>query len=114
MARQISLDAWQARRLGDLLEAASEAAAKTGIPTVLYRQVVEREGEDACEEVICSVTDGHVIEQEITTGGMLPASVGRQRVYPVRSYPAELYRKSRDRFAEVVESLEGLQKAGRI
>ena len=106
MVRQISLDSWQARHLASLLARGSDAAAKTGRPIVLYRQTVEEEG-GCYEEIVCSLTGGYVIEQTVTSGGAIPPSFGEQRVFPVAEYPRELLGKSRDRFREVVDLLEG-------
>ncbi|RNJ77691.1 MAG: hypothetical protein D9C04_06595 [Nitrosopumilus sp. B06] len=105
MVKQISLDAWQVKHLRDLLAKGSEAVAKTGRPIVLYRQTVEEE-EGCYEEIVCTITDGYVIEQTVTSGGVIPPSFGQQRVFAVEKYPQELLKKSRDRFLEMIDLLE--------
>ena len=105
MVKQISLDAWQLEHLTGLLERFSDIAAKTGRPVVLYRQTVEEE-DGAYEEIVCTLTDGYVIEQMVTSGGVLPPSFQQQLVFPVKEYPQRLLRKSKDRFLETIDRLD--------
>ncbi|MBT8251459.1 MAG: hypothetical protein KJO99_01305, partial [Nitrosopumilus sp.] len=68
MVKQISLDAWQIQQLSDLLEKGSNIVTKTNRPIVLYRQTLEEEDE-SYEEIVCTLTNGYVIEQMVTSGG---------------------------------------------
>ena len=105
MVKQISLDGWQVQQLVDLLKKGSDIVAKTNRPIVLYRQTLEEE-DDAYEEIVCTLTKDYVIEQLVTSGGVLVPSFHQQFVFPIEEYPQELIRKSRDRFTEIIELLE--------
>lgn len=105
MARQISLDAHQIGQLAGLLRKGSDIVAKTNRPIVLYRQTLEEE-EDSYEEIVCTLTRGYVIEQRVTSGGIIVPSFSEQRVFSIEDYPGELMRKSKDRFSEVVDFLD--------
>ncbi len=105
MVKQISLDAWQIQHLSDLLERGSNIVARTDKPIVLYRQTLEEE-EGSYEEIVCTLTKGYVIEQMVTSGGMLVPSFHQQFVFTIEEYPQELLRKSKDRFLEIVDFLD--------
>ncbi len=105
MVKQISLDAWQIQHLSDLLEKGSNIVAKTNKPIVLYRQTLEEE-DGAYEEIVCTLTKGYVIEQMVTSGGILVPSFHQQFVFTIKEYPQELMRKSKDRFLEMIDFLE--------
>jgi hypothetical protein len=105
VVKQISLDAWQIQHLSDLLEKGSNIVARTDKPIVLYRQTLEEE-EGAYEEIVCTLTKGYVIEQMVTSGGMLVPSFHQQFVFTIEEYPQELLRKSKDRFLEIVDFLD--------
>jgi len=105
MVKQISLDAWQIQHLSDLLEKGSNIVAKTNRPIVLYRQTLEEE-EESYEEIVCTLTKGYVIEQMVTSGGILVPSFQQQFVFTIAEYPQELSRKSQDRFLEMIDFLE--------
>ncbi|MCH9657501.1 hypothetical protein K0U27_02210 [archaeon] len=105
MVKQISLDAWQMQQLSDLLEKGSNIVAKTNRPIVLYRQTLEEE-EESYEEIVCTLTNGYVIEQMVTSGGVLVPSFHQQFVFTIKDYPQELLRKSKDRFLEMIDFLD--------
>ena len=105
MVKQISLDGWQIQQLSDLLKKGSEMVAKTNRPIILYRQTLEEE-EDAYEEIVCTLTKDYVVEQLVTSGGVLVPSFHQQFVFQIDEFPEELLRKSRDRFMQVIELLE--------
>jgi hypothetical protein len=105
MVKQISLDAWQIQHLSDLLEKGSKIVTKTNKPIVLYRQTLEEE-DTSYEEIVCTLTKGYVIEQMVTSGGVLAPSFHQQFVFTIQEYPQELLRKSQDRFLEMVDFLE--------
>jgi len=105
MVKQISLDAWQIQHLSDLLEKGSNIVAKTNKPIVLYRQTLEEE-EESYEEIVCTLTKGYVIEQMVTSGGILVPSFHQQFVFTIEEYPQELLRKSKDRFLEMIDFLD--------
>ena len=105
MVKQISLDAWQIQHLTDLLEKGSSIVGKTNRPIVLYRQTLEEE-DDSYEEIVCTLTKGYIIEQMVTSGGILVPSFHQQFVFTIQEYPQELLRKSKDRFLEMIDFLE--------
>ncbi len=105
MVKQISLDAWQLQHLEDLLKKAAGIVARTGIPIVLYRQTLEEE-ENSYEEIVCTITDKHVIEQLVISGGILPPTFRQQMVYTLEEFPQRLVRKSKDLFLLTIEMLE--------
>ena len=105
MVKQISLDAWQIQQLVDLLEKGSKIVEKTNKPIVLFRQTLEEEDE-SYEEIVCTLTKGFVIEQMVTSGGVLVPNFHQQMVFTIEEYPQELLRKSKDRFLEMINFLE--------
>jgi hypothetical protein len=105
MVKQISLDGWQIQHLTDLLKKGSDIVARTNRPIVLYRQTLEEE-DDAYEEIVCTLTKDYIVEQLVTSGGILVPSFHQQFVFQIEEYPHELIRKSRDRFMEIIELLE--------
>ena len=105
MVKQISLDAWQIQHLTDLLGKGSKIVEKTDRPIILYRQTLEEE-DDSYEEIVCTLTKGYVIEQMVTSGGILVPSFHQQFVFPIEEYPQELLRKSKDRFLDMIDFLE--------
>jgi len=105
MVKQISLDAWQIQHLVDLLKKGSDIVTKTNKPIILYRQTLEEE-EESYEEIVCTLTKGYVIEQLVTSGGVLVPSFHQQFVFTIEEFPQELLRKSRDRFLQVIDFLE--------
>jgi hypothetical protein len=105
MVKQISLDSWQVQQLTDLLKKGSDIVTKTNKPIVLYRQTLEEE-EDSYEEIVCTLTKDYVIEQLVTSGGVLVPSFHQQIVFAIEEYPQELLRKSRDRFLQMIDFLD--------
>ncbi|ARS64121.1 hypothetical protein NMSP_0500 [Candidatus Nitrosomarinus catalina] len=105
MVKQISLDAWQIQQLSDLLKKGSDIVAQTNRPIILYRQTLDEEDE-SYEEIVCSLTNGYVIEQMVTSGGILVPSFHQQFVFRIEEYPQELLRKSKDRFLEMIDFLQ--------
>jgi len=104
MVKQISLDAWQIQQLTELLKKGSDIVAKTNKPIVLFRQTLEEE-EESYEEIVCTLTKGYVVEQMVTSGGILVPSFHQQFVFTIEEYPQELLRKSKDRFLQMVDFL---------
>ena len=105
MVKQISLDTWSIQHLTELLRKASLIVTKTNSPIVLYRQTLEEE-EGSYEEIVCTLTDSHVIEQVITSGGVIAPSINQQFVFSIDEFSDRLLRKSRDLFLHVVQDLE--------
>ncbi len=105
MVKHISLDGWQIQQLTDLLRKGSEIVAKTNLPIILYRQTLEEE-DDSYEEIVCTLTKDYVIEQLVTSGGVLVPSFHQQFVFTIEEFPQELLRKSRDRFMQIIDLLE--------
>ncbi len=105
MVKQISLDSWQIHHLSELLKKGSLVVAKTNSPIVLYRQTLEEE-DSSYEEIVCTLTKDYVIEQLVTSGGVLPPSFKQQFVFTVDEFPDRLLRKSRDLFLQIVDLLE--------
>ena len=109
MVKQISLDSWQIHHLSELLQKGSLIVAKTNTPIVLYRQTLEEE-DSSYEEVVCTLTKDYIIEQLVTSGGVLPPSFQQQMVYTINDFPDRLLRKSRDLFLQTVDLLEDVVK----
>lgn len=105
MVKQISLDSWQVQQLTDLLKKGSDIVTRTNIPIVLYRETLEEE-EDAYEEIVCTLAKDYVIEQLVTSGGILVPSFHQQSIFTIEEFPQELIKKSRDRFLQIIELLE--------
>ncbi|GBF24908.1 hypothetical protein MnTg01_01254 [archaeon MnTg01] len=105
MVKQISLDSWQIHHLSELLKKGSLVVAKTNSPIVLYRQTLEEE-DSSYEEIVCTLTKDYVIEQLVTSGGVVPPSFKQQFVFTVDEFPDRLLRKSRDLFLQTVDLLE--------
>jgi len=106
VSRQVDLDAWQVHHLAKLLHAGAAAVRRTNAPVVLYRRVVEEDGGGSYEEAVGTLTGTHVVEQLISSGGVVPPGFREQFVHELDEYPSTLLRKSRDVFREVVASLE--------
>ena len=105
MVKQISLDTWSTDRLNELLKKGTNIITQTNLPIVLYRETLE-ENEGSFEELICTLTQDHVVEQVVTSVGMVIPSIKQQVVFSIDEFPDRLLRKSKDRFSQVVELLE--------
>ena len=105
MVKQISLDTWSLQHLTELLKKGSEIVEKTNTPIVLYRQTVEEE-EDSYEEIVCTLTKNYIIEQLVTSGGMLVPTFNQQIIFTLEEFPDRLSRKSKELFLETVNLLE--------
>ena len=105
MVKQISLDTWSTDRLNELLKKCTNIVTQTNLPIVLYRETLE-ETEGSYEELICTLTQEHVVEQIVTSGGMVIPSIKQQVVFSIDEFPAILLQKSKERFSQVVELLE--------
>jgi len=105
MVKQISLDTWSIQHLTDLLRQASLIVTKTNSPIVLYRQTLEEE-EGSYEEIVCTLTDSHIIEQVIISGGIIAPNINQQFVFSIDEFSGRLLRKSKDLFLQVVQDLE--------
>ena len=105
MVKQISLDTWSIQHLTDLLRQASLIVTKPNSPIVLYRQTLEEE-EGSYEEIVCTLTDSHIIEQVIISGGIIAPNINQQFVFSIDEFSGRLLRKSKDLFLQVVQDLE--------
>ena len=105
MVKQISLDTWSIHHLQELMVKATNFISQTNTPIVLYRETLE-EKEDVFEEIVCTLTQEHVIEQVIVSGGMVIPEIKQQIVFSIDEFPDKLLRKSKDRFSQVIEMLE--------
>jgi len=105
MVKQISLDTWSIQHLTNLLQKAALIVTKTNSPIVLYRQTLEEE-EGSYEEIVCTLTDNHVIEQVITSGGVIAPNINQQFAFNIDEFSDRLLRKSKDLFLHVVQDLE--------
>ena len=56
--------------------------------------------------MICTLTSEHVVEQVVTSGGMVIPSIKQQTVFSIDEFPGTLLKKSKDRFSQVVDLLE--------
>ena len=105
MVKQISLDTWSTYRLNELLKKGTNIVTQTNLPIVLYRETLE-EKEGSFEELICTLNQDHVVEQVVTSGGMVIPSIKQQVVFSIDEFPDRLLRKSKDRFSQVIDLLE--------
>ena len=77
MVKQISLDTWSVHHLQELLVKATNFISQTNTPIVLYRETLE-EKEDVFEEIVCTLTQDHVIEQQNVSGGIQNPEIKQQ------------------------------------
>ena len=105
MVKQISLDTWSTDRLNELLKKGTNIVTQTNLPIVLYRETLE-EKEGSFEELICTLNQDHVVEQVVTSGGMVIPSIKQQVGFSIDEFPDRLLRKSKDRFSQVIDLLE--------
>ena len=105
MAKQTTLDGWLLYHFTELLKKGSLNVAKTGTPIVLYRNTIEQE-EGSYEEIVCTLTEGYVIVQLVTSGGLIVPSFQQQFVFTLDQFPEWLMRKSRDLLLQCVDFLE--------
>ena len=105
MVKQISLDAWQINHLAGLLRKGTRIVEQTNRPIILYRQTLE-ETNDNYEEIVCSLARNYVIEQLVTSGGVIIPTFHQQHIYPIEEYPEVILRKSKERFLEIIDLLE--------
>ncbi len=105
MPKQITLDGWLISHFSVLLKKASSHVTKTKIPLVLYRNTLEEE-EEAYQETVCTITEGYIIVQVITSGGGVVPSFQQQFVFTLDEFPNWLMRKSKDLFLQCVDILE--------
>ena len=105
MVKQISHDTWSTDRLNELLKKGTNIVTQTNLPIVLYRETLE-EKEGSFEELICTLNQDHVVEQVVTSGGMVIPSIKQQVVFSIDEFPDRLLRKSKDRFSQVIDLLE--------
>ena len=82
MVKQISLDTWSTDRLNELLKKGTNIVTQTNLPIVLYRETLE-EKEGSFEELICTLNQDHVVEQVVTSGGMVIPSIKQQVVFSI-------------------------------
>ncbi|OLD32366.1 MAG: hypothetical protein AUI61_03000 [Thaumarchaeota archaeon 13_1_40CM_2_39_13_2] len=106
MAKQITLDGWLLSHFEVLLKKGSAHITRTKTPIVLYRNMLEEE-EGSYQETVCTLTDGYVIVQVITSGGGIVPSFQQQLVFTLDEFPGWLMRKSRDLLLHCVDLLEG-------
>ena len=105
MVKQSTLDGWLLNHFSDLLKKGSLYVTKTKIPIVLYRNTMEEEGE-SYQETICTITEGYVVIQVITSGGGIVPSVQQQLVFKIDEFPDWLMRQSKDLLQRCVDFLE--------
>jgi len=105
MAKQITIDGWVLSHFEVLLKKGTVHVARTEIPIILYRSVLE-EQEDSYQETVCTLTDGYVIVQVVTSGGGIVPSFQQQLVFTIDEFPSWLMKKSRDLLLSCVDLLE--------
>ena len=105
MVKQISLDTWSVHHLQELLVKATNFISQTNSSIVMYRETLE-ELEYVFEEIVCTLTQDHVIEQLIVSGGMVIPEIKQQLVFSTEEFPDRLLKKSKDLFGQVVDLLE--------
>ena len=92
MVKQISLDTWSIHHLQELMIKATNFTSQTNTPIVLYRETLE-EKEDVFEEIVCTLTQEHVIEQVIISGGMVVPEIKQQIVFSTEEFPNRLLKR---------------------
>lgn len=105
MPKQITLDGWLLSHFLVLLKKGSSHVAKTKTPIVLYRNTIEEE-ENSYQETVCTLIDGYIIVQVITSGGGLVPSFQQQMVFTLGEFPTWLMRKSRELMLSCIDYLE--------
>ena len=105
MIKQISLDAWQVAHLTKLLQQGSKIVKQTNRPIILYRQTLE-ESDESYEEIVCSLTTDYIIEQLVISGSVLVPTFRQQYVYKITDYPQIILKKSKERFLNIIDTLE--------
>lgn len=105
MTKQTTLDGWLLYHFSELLRKGSLNVAKIGTPIVLYRNTIE-ESEDSHEETVCTLIEGYVIVQVVTSGGIIVPSFQQQFVFTLEEFPEWLMHKSRDLLLQCVDFLE--------
>jgi len=106
MTKQTTLDGWLLHHLAELLKKGSLYVAKTRSPITLYRNTMEEEEGEAYQETVCSLTEGYVIVQVITSGGGIVPSFQQQIVFPIDKFPEWVMQKSRDLLLHCIDFLE--------
>ena len=106
MPKQITLDGWLLSHFQILLKRGSAHVTRTKIPIVLYRTTMEEEG-DSFQETVCTLSEGYVLVQVVTSGGGIPPSFQQQLVFTLEDFPGWLVKKSRDLLLSCVDLLEG-------
>lgn len=105
MPKQITLDGWLLSHFEVLLKKGAAHVAKTKTPIILYRNVIEEETE-SYQETVCTLTEGYVIIQLITSGGGIVPSFQQQLVFTVDEFPKWLMKKSKEQLRHCVDFLE--------
>jgi hypothetical protein len=105
MPKQITLDGWLLSHFEVLLKKGSAHVARTKTPIILYRNTIEEEAE-SYQETVCTLTDGYVIIQVLTSGGGIVPSFQQQLVFSVDEFPNWLMKKSKDLLLHCVDFLE--------
>src|SRR5574342_82869 len=105
MVKQTTLDSWLLQHFFFFFKKGALNVMKTGTPIVLYRNMIDEE-EDSHEETVCTLTEGYVIVQVVTSGGVMVPSFQQQFVFTFDQFPDWLMRKSRDLLLQCVDVLE--------
>ena len=105
MVKQSTLDGWLLNHFANMLKKGSLHVAKTKTPITLYRNTMEEEGE-SYQETVCTLTEGYVVIQVITSGGGIVPSVQQQLVFPIDEFPDWLMKQSRDLLQRCIDFLE--------
>lgn len=105
MPKQITLDGWLLSHFEVLLKKGSAHVGRTKTPIIIYRNVLEEAGE-SYQETVCTLTEGYVIIQVITSGGSIVPSFQQQLVFTIDEFPKWLMKKSRDLLLHSVDILE--------
>ena len=105
MAKQTTLDGWLLYHFEELLKKGSLHVVKTKTPIVLYRNTMEEE-EESYQETVCTLAEGFVIVQVITSGGGIVPSFQQQLVFPIEQFPQWQMQKSRDLLLQCIDFLE--------
>ncbi len=105
MSKQTNLDLWLINYLSSLLRKCTHIIKKINKPIILYRQTVEESG-NVYEEIVCTLTDGYIVEQLVISGGFLVPSFRQQFVFTINEFTEKMILKSRELFLQIIDVLE--------
>ena len=89
----------------DKLRKASIIAGQKGKPFVLYRNLIEENG-DAVQEEVGTVLDKYVVVQIFTYGGFIPSNFQKQQVFTLDKFTRIMLKRNRNFLLQCLENLD--------